>query len=114
MDRAHFGELMSDLSLTSDDRLLHLAKTSQHTFLLLLTKMLEVGVEMGLSEERLRLDVQKAVDNVPRLHGECPPTRPEPGRSIVDFLEREAFVSPEYTRGLVVPLDVVKRALWKE
>ena len=106
-------DLVSRLSETADQRLLELAKTDQSAVLLLLTKLLEVAVEIGVDERTLRIDVQNAVDNVPRLHGRNPEPRPVngDGLSIMDFIESQ---SVRIGDAQLVRVDVVRRALWKE
>src|SRR5258708_367923 len=121
MDNAHFDELMRELSLTRDTRLLELAKRNQNKFLLLLLKMIETAVESGITEENLHSDVANAAQRVPRLgHARM-------SQTLTDYFKGKSFnitwgpdngrpagyyVSiPNYSGGAVVPLETLETLL---
>jgi hypothetical protein len=121
MDNAHFDELLGELSLTVDTRLLEFAKRNRGRFLNLLTKMLETAVEFGVTEPTLHHDVNNACENVPRLgHNRLPACVCEKlhGKSFEILwgpnIGRPAgyYVSiPEYDGGRVIRMSDVEDAL---
>jgi hypothetical protein len=62
-----FDATMHDICLTDSDTLLEYAKRDQQGFLLLLTKVLEVAVQHGVTEADLHVQVSNAAYNVPLL-----------------------------------------------
>jgi len=85
MDNAHFDELMGQLSLTADTRLLELVKRNSHVFGLLMTKILETAVEHGTHPATLYARVGNALDNVPRMGSTRMP------QEVADALKGKAF-----------------------
>lgn len=121
MDNAHFDELLRNLSLTADSRLLELAQRNPHVFGVLLIKMIETAVESGMSEAGLYVRISNALANVPNLgHTRLSPESMMALKGTAftiswgPNINRPAgyYVSiPSYNGGEVVPMDEVKRLL---